>query len=660
MADRDRYQSPWRDIYSDYDEEPPRPAVSPGKIPATARLASHVTHIVLRAPAPGEVAVQGDSNAVAPGAASQVSKASGTSGQSLPDDLRRQFEGSLGTDLSGVRVHTGSESAEAAHAVGAKAYAVGQDVHFGAGQYDPTSESGQFLIAHEVAHTVQQAGAAPSRQDKLEVSSPQDAAEVEADQAATAMVAGTPATVSTTAGTTARAVLHRQRYGNTNVSSGSESSSKKATAAQVAQLKAIGKKLNGLAGQAQIANSELPKAFSTAKKQLDQIDDNEKTISAAYKVAYKSVNDKIKAADEKIKLEKEIALGVLTTAFTLLAPELGPAIANAAGLKETIEEAKGALKVALDAPQRTVNKVVDKAVDTAAEGVIKGPEAGGSEGGEGGVGEAPGLKELAAVQQISQLKSEVLAAASKVIDMGPLITAIRELNQEVALYAEKGTGTSASDPVETVIDKANRIVQHAPAAFSATNKAAGQATKSCSSVASSMAAAAKSETQAKMEERLWMSWIAGVSNDQKKAILDKLDDGALPANIKQMLGVDTGWYDSDSDLNAQIAHASDYRLAQGVIGKTGYYTGRVQPGTYSYGQATVDGMDFTAMLTGVESNQGGARDGVTLAVIVVDAHVFSSHAAPAGASHDQARKRFGVTVRPLVNKQNEADEDDGS
>jgi hypothetical protein len=113
----------------------------------------------------------------------------------------RKFEGSLGADLSGVRVHTGGESATAASAVGARAFATGQDIHFGAGQYDPVSSEGQHLLAHEVAHTVQQRGGNPSGvQYKLEVSAPGDAFEHEADHAAAAMVSGAPASVSTASG----------------------------------------------------------------------------------------------------------------------------------------------------------------------------------------------------------------------------------------------------------------------------------------------------------------------------------------------------------------------------------------------------------------------------------------------------------------------------
>ena len=143
-----------------------------------------------------------DENGVAPGAADAVAGASSSSGDGLPTTVMRKFESSLGTDLSGVRVHTGAASQEAAGAVGARAYTQGQDIHFGAGQYDPSSGSGQQLLAHEVAHTVQQRGGTPTRQNKLEVSSPNDGAEHEADRAAEAMVTGAPASVSTLAGGT--------------------------------------------------------------------------------------------------------------------------------------------------------------------------------------------------------------------------------------------------------------------------------------------------------------------------------------------------------------------------------------------------------------------------------------------------------------------------
>jgi hypothetical protein len=131
-----------------------------------------------------------DDNGVAAGAEAAVDRAASSSGQALPTHLQRQFEQSTGADLSGVRVHTGGESATAAHAVGAKAYTVGQDIHFAEGRYQPDDPFGMHLLAHEVAHTVQQQGGTAHRQHKLEVSTPHDAAEVEADRAADAMVRG--------------------------------------------------------------------------------------------------------------------------------------------------------------------------------------------------------------------------------------------------------------------------------------------------------------------------------------------------------------------------------------------------------------------------------------------------------------------------------------
>jgi hypothetical protein len=177
--------------------------LAPGRASASASLARHAeavpSGIIMRK---GE----GEAHADAEGL---VSNASTSSGASLPGELQSRFESSLGTDLSGVRVHTGAESQAAAGAVNARAYAVGNDIHFGAGQYNPSSSDGQFLIAHEVAHTVQQRGSSATRQNKLVVSHGADAAEVEADRAASSMVSGAPASVGSARG----GVIHRKSFG---------------------------------------------------------------------------------------------------------------------------------------------------------------------------------------------------------------------------------------------------------------------------------------------------------------------------------------------------------------------------------------------------------------------------------------------------------------
>jgi hypothetical protein len=129
-------------------------------------------------------------NGVTASADAQVARAAASTGAPLEPTMQRKFEGSLGVDLTGVRVHTGPEAADAAASVTAKAYTLGNDIYFGAGQYSPGTADGERLLAHEVAHTVQQEGRGQAPQFKLEVSTPGDFLEDDADRAAEAMIAG--------------------------------------------------------------------------------------------------------------------------------------------------------------------------------------------------------------------------------------------------------------------------------------------------------------------------------------------------------------------------------------------------------------------------------------------------------------------------------------
>jgi hypothetical protein len=82
----------------------------------------------------------------------------------LDPTTRARVENAVGSDLGGVRVHTDAAAADAANALGARAFTVGQDMFFGQGQYGTQSTEGQRLIAHEAAHTVQQRGGSAGAQ----------------------------------------------------------------------------------------------------------------------------------------------------------------------------------------------------------------------------------------------------------------------------------------------------------------------------------------------------------------------------------------------------------------------------------------------------------------------------------------------------------------
>ncbi|HEY0480421.1 MAG TPA: DUF4157 domain-containing protein [Kofleriaceae bacterium] len=137
--------------------------------------------------------------------------ASAGGGQPLPGALQHKLGAALGSDLSAVRVHTGGRSEAAAASLGAQAYTAGQDIHFAAGKYDPSSKAGEQLVAHEVVHTVQQRGVdGAAHQEQLEVSEPGDAAEHEADALAAIAVEGRGgAAVTQRPQAVARAVLQR-------------------------------------------------------------------------------------------------------------------------------------------------------------------------------------------------------------------------------------------------------------------------------------------------------------------------------------------------------------------------------------------------------------------------------------------------------------------
>jgi len=90
-----------------------------------------------------------------------VSEVLRSSGQPLEAGTRTFMEARFGRDLSRVRVHTGERAAASAQAVNALAYTVGDDVVFAAGQFTPQRSSGKKLLAHELAHVVQQTRSTP-------------------------------------------------------------------------------------------------------------------------------------------------------------------------------------------------------------------------------------------------------------------------------------------------------------------------------------------------------------------------------------------------------------------------------------------------------------------------------------------------------------------
>ena len=77
-------------------------------------------------------------------------------GQPLEEPVRADMEGRLGHSFADVRVHTGDAAHHSAASVNAHAYTVGSNIVFQRDQYDPGSDGGRTMLAHELTHVVQQ------------------------------------------------------------------------------------------------------------------------------------------------------------------------------------------------------------------------------------------------------------------------------------------------------------------------------------------------------------------------------------------------------------------------------------------------------------------------------------------------------------------------
>ena len=111
-------------------------------------------------------------------------------GRPLDAATRAFMEPRFGFDFSRVRIHADSQSAQSARSIKALAYTVNNSIAFGAGSYAPHTAAGRRLLAHELAHVVQQGSASPLPDDKLTLGAVNDPTEADADRSAAAVLSG--------------------------------------------------------------------------------------------------------------------------------------------------------------------------------------------------------------------------------------------------------------------------------------------------------------------------------------------------------------------------------------------------------------------------------------------------------------------------------------
>lgn len=113
-------------------------------------------------------------------------------GLPIPADVRQDMEARLGHDFADIRIHTGERAEASADAVSADAYTVGRQIVFAQGRFNPASQQGRQLIAHELSHAATHSPGMPTPSGELRVSTPSEAAEQHATRVSQGVLGPSP------------------------------------------------------------------------------------------------------------------------------------------------------------------------------------------------------------------------------------------------------------------------------------------------------------------------------------------------------------------------------------------------------------------------------------------------------------------------------------
>ena len=147
------------------------PVSQPGE--PRERQADAVADRVMAGGAPGSLlpagrpALDRKADSRASPTATPLPTAAGSAGQALDPVTQVWLEPQYGMDLGHVRLHTDAAAQRSARQLSARAYTLGNHIVFGQGEYAPQSTAGRWLLAHELAHVVQQGLGGAARIDRV-------------------------------------------------------------------------------------------------------------------------------------------------------------------------------------------------------------------------------------------------------------------------------------------------------------------------------------------------------------------------------------------------------------------------------------------------------------------------------------------------------------
>jgi Domain of unknown function (DUF4157) len=499
-----------------------------------------------------------------------------SSGQALDASVRADLEPKFGHSFERIKIHADPHADALSRSVEARAFTVGQDVYFRAGEYAPQAPEGRDLIAHELAHTIQQgAGAAPQNLDWAS-----SHAETEAQHAVAALQFGQTPNLSSR-----QPALARLKPGE-SASSVSDADQERTRDIET-RMATVSSAAAGRGTELGAISDDCISNLREAKDHLRQSNDN-------YDAGHKLMTDVLKRADAEYEFDKAVEDSVqgilIAAAITVLGPEV--LVGSVVGLEAVkTSTTAGLLAVGLaEAAEGAVAEVAEQGVGGGAN-KIKSGDGGRPSDSAKQAGDAPGERYKTAFGHLE-----------KMISFLPRVGGVSSSQHNLAHAADRvaraalktGAGQTAEWPLNTIEEKASKLEQVQAEAVSAMQRAS-QLRNQVLSIKNQVLAI-KIETPTQIENRLWNAWMSSLSGDAHNMLDNDVLEEYLGPNGKGL--IDFGSYTSDDDTKQAVSEAqvrwlrdngiepgshpsSQYHghlhmadLKRRVVGKNGTITGR--------------------------------------------------------------------------------------
>jgi hypothetical protein len=433
-------------------------------------------------------------------------------GRGLPDSAREFFEPRFGQDFSGVQIHTGKEADMLNRQLDARAFTTGSDIFFRDGEYNPESSGGRELLAHELAHVIQQGASEAIRTKPDGTIQRQDTGDT-ASAAATTAAATAPARDTSVEGALTSAALGEIR------------------------------------GQALARTLKLGMYATRGMQVIDRARTKLVAFSERYNSVYDTYASIVRDARNEAQNQQE-----WIDFFAGIAIGVGVGLLAEAIVTAAIGEAAAAtLSLAQRAAIGAVGEAVEGGVGAAAHGLGIIPTVAGQDL------EPGGIRPDFLTSNIWHSLSNLYRGVAQVQQMGwslPLLTSNIEYAIAEQRRHEEGSANQdmpRADLTSFTLDLIawNRRMSSVDAAIDRALPVFDRIDQGINS--------APDYPRDRLEQDIWIIWMASLSDDQSDILdLDAIEDHLHSIHVlgeNSRLGVDFGWYTSESDEREALAAA---------------------------------------------------------------------------------------------------------